>query len=278
MTKLRIELRYLVYILAFLFLPLQQAYAQRSPEHSRRDSLPSAVADTAAAVHTATADTAALSASAADDSLSLMLNPGRPSNYEEMGRFERKTYERSLHYGEHSPKKATIFAMVCPGLGQIYNKQYWKLPILYGGIAAAIYGVTWNNRTYNKYADAYLDLSRYMDSLDVNPEYPYPDNPAWEKISLRGAEWEQMFKERPSSMARYKEIMYKRRRNHKRNRDLCYITLAGIYALNIIDACVYAHFYDFYISDDLSLHWHPETSFNRRSGKASYGASVSLRF
>lgn len=196
----------------------------------------------------------------------------------ELSRRELREQKRAAEFGVHSPRKATIYAMVCPGLGQIYNKQYWKLPILYGGIALAIYGVAWNNQAYTKYRDAYFDLSNYIDSLSVNPLYPYPEDPAWEEIKIRGTDWQTLFEMRPSSMTRYQSIMYNKRRSFKRNRDLCYLALAGVYLLNIMDACVFAHFYDFSINEDLSLHWQPDVSFNHRTGRARYGASVSLNF
>lgn len=198
---------------------------------------------------------------------------------DEMSKKERRTLEKgSREFGVHSPHRATIYAMVCPGLGQIYNKQYWKLPILYGGVALAIYGVTWNNKAYIKYRDAHYDLSNYIDSLSVNPMYPYPEDPAWEKIKIVGTDWKTLFELRPSSMTRYQAIMYNKRRRFKRNRDMCYLALAGVYALNVIDACVSAHFFDFTINDDLSFHWQPDVSFNHRTGKANYRASVSLNF
>jgi hypothetical protein len=199
-------------------------------------------------------------------------------NSSDLSKRELRELKRATEEKVHSPHKATIYAMVCPGLGQIYNKQYWKLPILYGGVALAIYGVTWNNQAYTKYRDAYLDLSNYIDSLSVNPMYPYPEDPAWEKIKIRGTDWKTLFEMRPSSMTRYQSIMYNKRRSFKRNRDLCYLALAGVYLLNVLDACVFAHFYDFSINDDISLHWQPNVSYNHRTGKSRYGASVSLKF
>lgn len=196
----------------------------------------------------------------------------------ELSRKEKRELKRSVEFGTHSPHKATIYAMVCPGLGQIYNKQYWKLPILYGGIGLAIYGVTWNNKAYIKYRDAYYDLSNYIDSLSVDPSYPYPEDPAWEKIKIRGTDWQTLFEQRPSSMTRYQSIMYNKRRSFKRNRDLCYLALAGVYVLNILDACVFAHFYEFSINEDLTLKWQPNVSFNQKTGKGRYGASVSFNF
>ena len=55
------------------------------------------------------------------------------------------------------PKKAVLLALV-PGLGQIYNQKYWKLPIVYGGLMGCMYAVTWNNRNYKDYSTAYKDI------------------------------------------------------------------------------------------------------------------------
>lgn len=63
----------------------------------------------------------------------------------------------------HSPHKATIYAMVLPGLGQVYNRQWWKLPILYGGVGATVYGISWNSRNFKKYKNAYFDYSHYLE-------------------------------------------------------------------------------------------------------------------
>ena len=62
----------------------------------------------------------------------------------------------------HSPHKATIMAMLLPGSGQIYNGQWWKVPILYGGMAADIYGIVWNQKRFKEYRDAYVEWVQYV--------------------------------------------------------------------------------------------------------------------
>ena len=62
----------------------------------------------------------------------------------------------------HSPHKATIMAMLLPGSGQIYNGQWWKVPILYGGMAADIYGIVWNQKRFKEYRDAYVEWVQYL--------------------------------------------------------------------------------------------------------------------
>lgn len=173
----------------------------------------------------------------------------------------------------HSPHKATIMAMVLPGSGQIYNKQWWKVPILYGGIAADVYGISWNNKRFKEYRDAFVEWVQYMDKKAENPDYPYPKNPAWDKIP-KAFDVETLS---PEQWTWFKNILNNRKTSFKRNRDLCYIVMAAIYAINIIDATVYAHFYDFEIDDDLSLNVRPTSSYSPVSG-GSVGLTLTLNF
>lgn len=144
----------------------------------------------------------------------------------------------------HSPHKATIYSALVPGLGQIYNKKYWKLPIIYGLTGVFIYAFDFNNDQYNKYKNAYADLSA-------------------EKIS----DFEGYTK---SQVLRLKD-------GYRRNRDLNVIVLAGIYMLNIIDATVDAHLFDYDISEDLSLNIQPvvNRTFDNQS---ALGVSCSFSF
>lgn len=176
----------------------------------------------------------------------------------------------------HSPHKATVMAFVLPGSGQIYNRQWWKVPILYGGIAADIYGITWNQARYKEYRDAYREWTEYLEGLAVNPDLPYPKDPAWDKIpknfDLRDEKYQtETFRNW------FKTTLENRKTSFKRNRDLCYIVMAAIYAINVIDATVYAHFYDFEIDDDLSLHWQPTSSYNSFTG-GTIGVTLTLNF
>lgn len=176
----------------------------------------------------------------------------------------------------HSPHRATIMAMVLPGSGQIYNGQWWKVPILYGGVAADIYGITWNQKRYREYRDAYIEWVQYTEALAKNPDTPYPDNPAWDKIPKNFDLQSERF-QNDSMRKWFADVLNNRKRNFKRNRDLCYIIMAAIYAVNIIDATVYAHFYDFEIDDDLSLHVRPTSSYSPLNG-GMVGLTLTLNF
>lgn len=177
----------------------------------------------------------------------------------------------------HSPHRATIMAMVLPGSGQIYNGQWWKVPILYGGIAADMYGIIWNNNRYKEYRDAYVEWVQYLDRLSQNPDTPYPENPAWDKIP-KGFDVETApYMQTSAGREWFKNTLNNRKTSFKRNRDLCYIVMAAIYAINIIDATVYAHFYDFEIDDNLSFHIRPTSSYSPMGG-GSIGLTLTMRF
>ena len=82
----------------------------------------------------------------------------------------------------HSPHKATIMAMLLPGSGQIYNGQWWKVPILYGGMAADIYGIAWNQKRFKEYRDAYVEWVQYLDAKAKDPDTPYQQKTTKKKI------------------------------------------------------------------------------------------------
>lgn len=140
----------------------------------------------------------------------------------------------------HSPRKATVYSAVLPGLGQIYNKKYWKVPLVYGGFATLGYFINFNNDLYIKYKHAYSDIidddpnTNSFKNLDVNPIYFEAD-----KIS------------------QFTERLKRAKDGARRNRDLLVISTAVFYAANIIDASVDAHFFNFDISDNLAINWVP---------------------
>ncbi|MDL2331222.1 DUF5683 domain-containing protein [Odoribacter sp. OttesenSCG-928-A06] len=171
----------------------------------------------------------------------------------------------------HSPHKATIMAMLLPSSGQIYNRQWWKLPILYGGIGATIYGLEWNSRYHNKYRRAFIDYSLYLKEKSENPDLAYPEDASWDELYIRGG----VDKFTPNQQDRFKRLLENKKIKYKRDRDLLIIVMAGIYALQIIDACVFAHFYDFEIDEDLSFNLYP--TFTPMNG-GTIGLSLTINF
>lgn len=174
----------------------------------------------------------------------------------------------------HSPALAWKLSMVLPGLGQIYNGQWWKVPIIYGAIGGAIYGVQWNNRQYNNYKYAFSDYVEYINQ--VVPE-------GQERVKVNDERWNDVYKQgsvkefSTSNEEWFKNALKNRKDSYKRNRDLTVILTVGVYALNIIDALVSAHFYDFDISDDLSMGFRPSFDYNAASGN-SLGLACSVKF
>ena len=139
-------------------------------------------------------------------------------------------------------------AIVLPGAGQIYNRKYWKLPIVYGGFVGCIYAMRWNNQMYLDYSQAYLDI---MDSD--------PTTQSYNQFLHLGA------KITSANEERYKSLFKKRKDYYRRYRDLSFFILVGVYALSVIDAYVDASLSDFDISDDLSMHVGPTViSTNQR--------------
>lgn len=166
-------------------------------------------------------------------------------------------------------KKATTLATICPGAGQIYNKSYWRVPFVVGGMAAMIYCVDWNNRGYQRFKKAYslrADYDKALDNYNKNPEiYPKPSGSTDE------------FKGRYTA-----SFLKNLRDNYRRNRDLCLILTAGVYVLQIIDAHVDAHLKEYDISDDLSMDIQPMLDYTYvptlGDARAVVGLNLNINF
>ena len=134
-----------------------------------------------------------------------------------------------------NPQRALWLALVIPGGGQIYNRKYWKLPIVYGGMMGCLYAMNWNNMMYKDYSQAYLDI---MDSD--------PTTQSYNKFLHLGKQIDS------SNEERYKKIFKSRKDKYRRWRDLSFFCLLGVYAISVIDAYVDAELSEFDISKDLS--------------------------
>lgn len=144
------------------------------------------------------------------------------------------------------PKRAMWLAIVLPGAGQIYNRKYWKLPIVYGGFIGCAYAMRWNNQMYQDYSQAYLDI------MDDDP-----NTASYTQFLHLGTTINS------SNIERYKEIFKSRKDRYRRWRDLSFFVMLGVYVLSIIDAYVDASLSTFDISDDLSLHVEPTIINNK---------------
>ena len=157
------------------------------------------------------------------------------------------------------PKRALWLALVIPGGGQIYNRKYWKLPIVYGGFLGCIYAMSWNNAMYKDYSQAYLDI------MDDDPE-----TASYNKFLHLGRQINS------SNEERYKDLFKKRKDKYRRWRDLSFFVMLGIYAFSVIDAYVDAELSQFDISKDLSLKVSPAVIGTGQSKNPLYANAVGV--
>ncbi|MDE7394200.1 MAG: hypothetical protein K2M80_06975 [Muribaculaceae bacterium] len=160
-----------------------------------------------------------------------------------------------------SPTKAVWLSALFPGLGQVYNRRYWKLPIIAGGYIGLIYATSWNNTMLSDYTVAYADL------LDNDPNTKsymdfFPPN----------------IKEESLDKTWLQKILQSRKNYFRRNRDLCIIAMVGVYLLSMVDAYVDASLSHFDISPDLSMDVAPALIQDGRSRYPSVGLQWALNF
>lgn len=178
----------------------------------------------------------------------------------------KKKAEQDWSAWRPDPKRALWLALVIPGGGQIYNRKYWKLPLVYGGFIGCLYAMNWNNSMYKDYSQAYLDL---MDND--------PGTQSYNQFLHLG-----MKITTDADKKRFEDIFKKRKDKYRRWRDLSFFVMLGVYALSVIDAYVDAELSVFDISDDLSLRVEPAIINNGSSRNpldaSSLGLQCSLNF
>lgn len=155
-----------------------------------------------------------------------------------------------VEYDPLAPSRAAFYSAVLPGLGQAYNKRYWKIPIIYAGMAAGIYFYKEQNEDYNRFRDAYKRrLAGYKD----DEFYGDGSDPLISNDRLINAQ-----------------------RSAQKNKSMSIIVTAAFYLLNIIDANVDAHLRQYEVSEDLSLQ--PSLNMNPINAKTQYGMTLTYRF
>ena len=143
-----------------------------------------------------------------------------------------------------APSKAAFYSAILPGLGQAYNKKYWKIPIVYGAIGTSVYAYIWNNKKYNLYRDAYKRrLAGYNDD-----DFQYLDD----SRLIQGQKF------------------------YQKNRDLSALITVGLYILNIVDANIDAHLMQFNVNDNLSFR--PDIHQNELDNKQNLGITLTFNF
>lgn len=167
-----------------------------------------------------------------------------------------------------NPNKALWLAIVLPGAGQIYNRKYWKLPLIYGGFIGCVYALNWNNTMYRDYSQAFIDI---MDSD--------PTTDSYKNFLPQGYDVNQ-------NLTRIQNLFKNKKNYYRRYRDLSIFAFIGVYLLSIVDAYVDAHLASFDISRDLSLKVRPSIIRDKHrwelAGNAmksqSYGLNCALTF
>jgi len=161
------------------------------------------------------------------------------------------------------PQRALWLSALCPGLGQIYNRRYWKLPIVVGAFVGLSYGAAWNNRMYKDYSRGYRDV---MDDDPDTRSYMDFFPPTVKETDLDEA-WLQ-------------KVMKSKRDYYRRYREICVISMVGVYLINIVDAYVDASLAHFDISPDLTLDVTPTAIDNTAIGGRlpSLGVQCAISF
>ncbi|WP_338359861.1 DUF5683 domain-containing protein [Yeosuana marina] len=144
-----------------------------------------------------------------------------------------------------SPAKAAFYSAVLPGLGQAYNKKYWKIPLVYGALGTGIYFYVTNKKDYDRYRDAYKRRLAGFSDDEFNG-----------RVTLDGLQRAQKF--------------------YRKNKEVALLVTIGIYALNIIDANVDAHLLQYNVDENLTLS--PHFKFNEIDRKSNLGLTLNFKF
>ncbi|WP_093142239.1 DUF5683 domain-containing protein [Ulvibacter litoralis] len=152
-------------------------------------------------------------------------------------------------YDPLAPARAAFYSAVVPGLGQAYNKKYWKIPLVYAGMGAGVYFYLRNDKDYDRFRDAY---KRRLAGFTDDEFYGTGTTPTISTYRLVDAQIDA-----------------------QKNKDISIIVTVAFYLLNIVDANVDAHFRQFNVSDDLSIQ--PNLDFNPIHTQANYGLSFTYR-
>lgn len=155
-----------------------------------------------------------------------------------------------------SPAKAAFYSAILPGLGQAYNKKYWKVPLVYAALGTGIYFYIDSNKEYNRYRDAFKNRLAGFD----NDEF-------WGTDSQGNA----LASPQISNAA-----LIRAQRTLSRNREISLLITIGIYVLNIIDANVDAHLLQFNVDKNLALK--PHFKFNKLDATTNLGLTLNFQF
>jgi len=194
------------------------------------------------------------------------------TNHDIMAQADTLVYGEAKKSRVVSPIKATMLAAALPGMGQVYNRKYWKIPVVYAGFGALGYSIVFNTQNFNKYLTGFQDLTddipetnSYVDLLKGTSYTP-------EQIdkSLGSDEYD------PQLAAWVEDQLKNAVYYYRRYRDLSYIGVALWYIISIVDANVDASLSDFDVGDNLSINIEP-VALHTMNGNG-FGVGIKLTF
>jgi hypothetical protein len=165
--------------------------------------------------------------------------------------------------------RATMLAVSFPGLGQVYNRKYWKIPVVYIGFGALIYSAGFNSNHYTQYLKAYQDLTDAIPQTDSYLKLILDPPSKYDKVLYPSTY-------SPSAYLAYSEAMLRMVDYYKRYRDLSYIGIAGWYLISILDANVDASLFNYDISNNLDITFVP-MQLTLPGGYVGAGIGVDLK-
>lgn len=156
-----------------------------------------------------------------------------------------------------APSRAAFYSAVLPGLGQAYNKKYWKIPIIYAALGTGIYMYSNNNKDYKRYRNAYKSRLAGFTTDEFWGTDPTTNSPLENpRVSSDG--------------------LIRAQRTLRRNKEISLLVTIGLYALNIIDANVDAHLLQYNVDENLAIK--PHFQYNERENSSDLGLTLNFKF
>jgi len=174
-------------------------------------------------------------------------------------RVENTVFTKKRKINPLAPSKAAFYSAILPGLGQAYNKKFWKVPIVIAALGTSLYAYDFNNIQYQRFRTAFK--RRQAGFIDDE----FYDLPPRSGTQLAAPEF---------STAALQDAQER----FQRDRDLMLLVTLGLYALNIIDANVDAHLKQFNIDEDLSINFQPYIDYNQVTASPNYGLALTIKF
>lgn len=181
------------------------------------------------------------------------------STYNKTRSKKKEKAEKILEINPLAPSKAAFYSAVLPGLGQAYNKRYWKIPIVWAAIGTGTYAYLYNDDLYDRFRDAFK-----------RRRAGFTDDEFWDLNTSDNVI--------PTSPNLSNDALQDAQERYQRDRDLALLITIGLYALNIIDANVDAHLKQYNVNEELSMRMQPYLQANPITGEPNYGLAFHINF